>query len=379
MPGELNPLNASGQLSLSRLMQLADRVEAQDRGLPGGSVSMLQTPGGTSFSQDEPHSMEILIVNNGTPFTVAEGNFYDSTWLRFIDGNCDLRPNATNPPITLPPAWLLSPTGATLAQGLPYECRAAGGVTINNQTRPMFVTVPAGGSTAGDQDTRYCTILLFAMGPGDSTITVRDAALFPAPPFTITIEAEQLTVTAGPPGSTIWSVTRGVSGTTAAGHENYCNVCQLRPAVQTILTNPAGIPDTLITVAAPTNFPPFGRFYILVDNEQMLVYDGAGTQTWYVERGVNGTTAAVHGEGTKVYHLLPDVVPQAQQLVFDDYAFLQPGPGNTAVHHEVFQFVRLTSTTLTGNGYYPAVIEVWDSVNRVWVDSYPVWVKDINS
>jgi len=51
---------------------------------------------------------------------------------------------------------------------------------------------------------------------------------------------------------------------------------------------------TSITVASATNFPSSGSFIITVDSEQMNVTAGAGTTTWTVTRGVNGTTKATH-------------------------------------------------------------------------------------
>lgn len=59
---------------------------------------------------------------------------------------------------------------------------------------------------------------------------------------------------------------------------------------------------TSVTLAAwPTNWPTSGRkFLIQVDSEKMLVTAGFGTTSVTVTRGVEGTTAATHTNGTSV-------------------------------------------------------------------------------
>jgi hypothetical protein len=58
---------------------------------------------------------------------------------------------------------------------------------------------------------------------------------------------------------------------------------------------------TSITVAANAGFPGSGTYAIVVDNEEMTVTGGQGTNTWTVTRGVNGTQAASHSSGANVY------------------------------------------------------------------------------
>jgi hypothetical protein len=58
---------------------------------------------------------------------------------------------------------------------------------------------------------------------------------------------------------------------------------------------------TSIVVAANTTFPGTGSYTIIVDNEEMTVTAGQGTNTWTVTRGVNGTQAASHSSGATVY------------------------------------------------------------------------------
>jgi hypothetical protein len=61
---------------------------------------------------------------------------------------------------------------------------------------------------------------------------------------------------------------------------------------------------TTIAVAAATGFPSAAQFRILIDAEILLVTGGAGTTSWTVTRGAEGTTADPHGDGALVTHIL---------------------------------------------------------------------------
>jgi hypothetical protein len=52
--------------------------------------------------------------------------------------------------------------------------------------------------------------------------------------------------------------------------------------------------QTTLSITATTSFPATNGYTIQVDSEQMTVTAGAGTTTWTVTRGANGTTAASH-------------------------------------------------------------------------------------
>lgn len=60
-----------------------------------------------------------------------------------------------------------------------------------------------------------------------------------------------------------------------------------------------------ITVTANASFPASGDYVIQVDNEQMLVTSGQGTNSWTVTRGYNGTTAASHSDKAAVTEVGP--------------------------------------------------------------------------
>jgi len=58
--------------------------------------------------------------------------------------------------------------------------------------------------------------------------------------------------------------------------------------------------QTSITVSSHTGFPTTGNYTIIVDNEQMTVTGGQGTNTWTVTRGANSTTAVSHSSSEPV-------------------------------------------------------------------------------
>jgi hypothetical protein len=140
---------------------------------------------------------------------------------------------------------------------------------------------PVAGPSAGLSS----TTLSAAVSGSAKTLTVAGTAGFPtAGPFSLQVGGEQMTVTAVA-GNT-WTVTRGV---------NY------NPVI--IPTNlSAGITDsaTTLTVFPAGTFPTAAPFNIQIDNEVMTVTAGAGTTTWTVTRGAEGTTKAAHDLNAQV-------------------------------------------------------------------------------
>lgn len=61
---------------------------------------------------------------------------------------------------------------------------------------------------------------------------------------------------------------------------------------------------TTLDVASAAAFPSSGQYRILIGSEYLLVTAGAGTTTWTVTRGVEGSTAAVHTAGAPIYGVL---------------------------------------------------------------------------
>ncbi len=87
-----------------------------------------------------------------------------------------------------------------------------GGTPIVRQWGLLPPTVPAALVGA-------ITRLNGAITSGAGALNVVSDTGFPGTPFTIQVEFEQMSVTAGTPG-TAWTVTRGINGTTAAAHDD---------------------------------------------------------------------------------------------------------------------------------------------------------------
>jgi hypothetical protein len=137
------------------------------------------------------------------------------------------------------------------------------------------------------------------IGTGDTSITVANAANFPAATFTIQVDtganAETMLVT-NKNGGTTWSVQRNSGGTGAHAHAGGASVSW---------GGMIGSADTTINVGSASGFPAT-PFSIQVDTgsnlERMLVTAMSGTNntTWTVQRGYDGTSARKHASGVAV-------------------------------------------------------------------------------
>jgi hypothetical protein len=79
---------------------------------------------------------------------------------------------------------------------------------------------------------------------------------------------------------------------------------QFSNAPQTTITEDLTDVETDVDVASASGFPAAAQYRILIDSELMLVTAGAGTTTWTVTRGVEGTANVVHSNGATVTHVL---------------------------------------------------------------------------
>jgi hypothetical protein len=72
------------------------------------------------------------------------------------------------------------------------------------------------------------------------------------------------------------------------------------PDLTTTTTADPGAGGTTLTVASAARFPPTNNFKVRVENEVMLVTNGAGTTSWTVTRGIDNTAAVAHPSGVTV-------------------------------------------------------------------------------
>lgn len=157
------------------------------------------------------------------------------------------------------------------------------------------------------------TTMSATLAAAATALSVASAAQFPASGNyyiivrdTTSGNEEIMLVTAGQ-GTTSWTVTRGQLGTSAIG-----TTIASGSVVSGLLlyTGPVSTNTTLggaitsgatsLTVASATGFPSSGSYNIVIDQEELTVTAGAGTTTWTVTRGINGTTAAAHSAGAVV-------------------------------------------------------------------------------
>lgn len=106
------------------------------------------------------------------------------------------------------------------------------------------------------------------------------------------------------------SQTENHGGSIATGTLNLENTNALGSTASTTLSATVGVTTlngaitaaaTSITVTANSTFPASGNYTIIVDNEEMTVTAGQGTNTWTVTRGVNGTQLTSHSDSANVY------------------------------------------------------------------------------
>jgi hypothetical protein len=174
---------------------------------------------------------------------------------------------------------------------------------------------PTGVGSGNPCGQELTTTLNGSMTNSQTSITVSSAAGFPTDPngnYRILVydaggtNLEYMTVTAGQ-GTTTWTVSRGVGGTSATSKTNGDTVVLLDDAEfyiqesgSTTLSSGITNSQTTIPVASANGFPTGLPYTVTVGSEQLRVTGGQGTHTWTVTRGYNSTTAVAHNSGDAV-------------------------------------------------------------------------------
>jgi hypothetical protein len=184
----------------------------------------------------------------------------------------DHNPQVVDPPTANFPLW--------------YEHAIPGpsqNCTTSSGTPPTWDTnYPTRDGNVSTVDLTPATSYICRVGPGASTslssainatqttVTVASASGFPTSQFKIRVDDEVMTVTGGL-GTTSWTVTRGVSGTTAASHA----------INQTVLWDDAKPSGELSWNASTKTLTVKGTIYIdgsaRITNGQMNTYNGQAT------------------------------------------------------------------------------------------------------
>lgn len=177
-----------------------------------------------------------------------------------------------------------------------------------------------------------------------NTFTVQDASDFPAAPFTIRVELEEMRVNTVVGNQ--FQVTRGINGTAASAHTDTSSVLEVRTAklsgglsVTAASTIATAIDDTTTTVSVlnATGFPAT-PFTIRVENEEMLVNMVVGNDLTVV-RAQNGTSAEHHSV-TQTVRVISD------SLTLVDASALPAAAGfNLRINNEDLRVVGVTGNT----------------------------------
>lgn len=182
------------------------------------------------------------------------------------------------------------------------------GQQLFSEDNMTSASCPSSGYTAGSNmatastasftqsNTHQITTLSGALTAAATSLTVASSTGFPATPFVIAVDSEQMTVTnvAG----TTWTVTRHINGTTATAHLSGAGVTYLADPMTSLGAAISTTGATTMTVAT-SPVTPATPFPIMIDSEQMSVTNIAGT-TWTISRGQNGSTAATHSNSATV-------------------------------------------------------------------------------
>jgi hypothetical protein len=144
---------------------------------------------------------------------------------------------------------------------------------------------------------------------------------------------------------------------------------QFANAASTTLNGAINSSVTSITVTAATGFPAAAQYRVIIDSEVLLVTAGAGTTTWTVTRGAEGTTAAAHSSLAAVTHILTaGALTQFRTDLFQTGGYSsRPSAGNAGV---VYQANDATMFAWQDNG------SAWDLLRPVYLPSS--WAIDLS-
>jgi hypothetical protein len=131
-------------------------------------------------------------------------------------------------------------------------------------------------------------------------------------------------VTDQPPGAGVVEV-----ATQERGDEN----------IRTTLTADPGTAGTTLAVTSAVLFPATNGYKVRVENEVMTVTEGAGTLSWTVTRGVDGTSNVAHASGVAVAQVaaLQQVIVKSERVAsFKGTASSFRTLGNAATPQNLF-------------------------------------------
>jgi Tfp pilus assembly protein PilX len=183
-----------------------------------------------------------------------------------------------NPPVVPPPTADFATWYENAIPGPSQSCTTSSGTvptfdtnypSRDNSVSTVFDLTPTSSYTCR-VGRGASTTLSSALNATQTTITIGSATGFPSSSFRIRIDDEDMTVTAGF-GTTTWTVTRGVNGTTAATHATG----------QTVTQDDAGTSGEISWNATTKNLTLTGTIFIdgsaKISNGALNTYNGQAT------------------------------------------------------------------------------------------------------
>lgn len=120
-------------------------------------------------------------------------------------------------------------------------------------------------------------------------------------------------------------------------------------AATTTVTGGLTSTGTTLTVAGWSGFPASPEFRVTIDSEVLIVSAGAGTTTWTVERGGDGTSPAAHAAGATVT-LTERVAIGACSLGGSPCTDLDPSKTSTGADGKTYRVDTFVTWSQVANG-----------------------------
>ncbi len=219
------------------------------------------------------------------------------------------------------------------------------------------------------QITLQQTALAMVAPPMSTTLTVLDNLGFPTTfPFSILIGTETLTVTSidstNAPNSYTLTLQNATTGNYQKGTQVQLNTT-LAATVQTA--------DMTLTVSSGPTFPS-APFPVAIDSEILLVTNATNPNSWTVQRGWLGTTAAQHSMGAQIQlyagqWLLPLTTTLTIGQQFNTFSTTRPSSASLPSYSMMPLFDNVAQDTSTTQGMVVGFGGMLSSVPTSWNSS----------
>ncbi len=318
-----------------------------------GTATVLRTVPDVSFSGLAlgPQNVEGGRYQNTLFATTTNGQLFafhpDGTFANVFDsGNTSQSIQVTPGSVTDGAFTLTFHDGGNRLTTLPIAANAPTITSVNEQQTISTNATAGNFKLSVEKSLKAVSSLQADINATDTTIpvqaitTVSGVANFPATPFVIQVEGEQMLVTAR--SGINLTVVRGHNGTTGVAHADTETVSEV---IASNLATSINAATTSILVTDGTPFPASGPFRIRIGNEDIGVTSRTGN-TLNVARGINGTTAAASTAGATI-----------KQIQTTGNVAFNASPNAIRNKLEALDFVGVGNVAVTGSLANGATIE----------------------